>query len=221
MPDIISGESPASVPVTPSPTRASPFLLKRRPRLFSETSYDKNSLESASIASNDYGYGLEFSDSLQDSNHSSWTNDDDCSKAKLRVSPGGVLTFHFPQEDDGGSGGGGIMDKDSTRDSNASILENKSLSLEKESVVPAMELNPQTGDSVSTFELIPTGLQNHKDYLEKEKSNIRMACLEVAAESYKSANLDVPDVSIRSSSLISKVDFLVLSHTMRNFDRLY
>ena len=54
----------------------------------------------------------------------------------------------------------------------------------------------QKAESVSKFALIPTSNQNHKDCLEKEKSNIRMACLEVAAESYKSANLDVPDVSL-------------------------
>ncbi len=46
------------------------------------------------------------------------------------------------------------------------------------------------------FELIPTKNQTHKDHQQKEFHQTRKACLEAAAEAYKKASLEVPDVSL-------------------------
>ena len=67
----------------------------------------------------------------------------------------------------------------------------------------ALDRPERTGDEESTdtkqnvtFELIPTKNQTHKDHKQKLYHQTRKACLEAAAEAYKNANLDVPDVSL-------------------------
>jgi hypothetical protein len=50
--------------------------------------------------------------------------------------------------------------------------------------------------SASSFELTSTHVQSQKDQMDKLRLDIRRACLKVAAESYRSANVDVPDVSV-------------------------
>jgi len=47
----------------------------------------------------------------------------------------------------------------------------------------------------SSFELTSTHIQSQKDQMDKIRLEIRRACLKVAAESYKNAMVDVPDVS--------------------------
>lgn len=49
--------------------------------------------------------------------------------------------------------------------------------------------------STTSFELESTKHQNHKDDKQKKYHQIRIACLEVAIDSYKKAKVEVPDVS--------------------------
>jgi len=67
----------------------------------------------------------------------------------------------------------------------------------------ALDRPGRTGDEKSNdakqnviFELIPTKNQTHKDHKQRMHHQTRKACLEAAAEAYKNANLDVPDVSL-------------------------
>ncbi len=56
------------------------------------------------------------------------------------------------------------------------------------------------------FELIPTKNQTHKDHQQKEFHQTRKACLEAAAEAYKKASLEVPDVSYLSCFVLIILD---------------
>jgi len=57
------------------------------------------------------------------------------------------------------------------------------------------KINTTSTSTSTAFELIPTKNQIHKDHQQKEYHQTRKACLEAAAEAYKKASLEVPDVS--------------------------
>lgn len=59
--------------------------------------------------------------------------------------------------------------------------------------------------SNTPFELISTKNQTHKDCKQKEFHQIKKACLDAAAEAYKSAGVEIPDVSTKRLNTHSKV----------------
>ena len=59
----------------------------------------------------------------------------------------------------------------------------------------SMPTSASSSASSSAFQLIPTTNQTHKDHQQKEHLETRTVCLEAAAEAYKCASLEVPDVS--------------------------
>lgn len=58
-----------------------------------------------------------------------------------------------------------------------------------------MKQHRSHGSLSTCFELESTKHQNHKDDKQKQYHHIRIACLEVAVDSYKKASIDIPDVS--------------------------